>query len=248
MPRLNGKSYRGSKPITCSSRTLRRMPHCWPQKQQWVSTMRSTVRLVSRRGPVDHTGRGPKGSSAGGSRGTRSSPLCPGSARGNSAMEVLRVLAAQRPLTERGIDVSGCPGCAARGRAGAVAVAAPGGTLGTGEQGPPEGRTDALLVVGSATAGVDPVVEAQPAYDLDQILDVHQRGESLPAARAVLGLFAAADLLVETHGDLGWSLEDVEELAEGQPQEGEDHRQGVEDGQEVVGVTLHPGVARGQHQ
>ena len=38
MPRLNGNSSHGSKPITWLSRTLSWMPHCWPQKQQWVFT------------------------------------------------------------------------------------------------------------------------------------------------------------------------------------------------------------------
>src|SRR5262245_53322259 len=41
MPRLNGKSSHGSKPITSLRRTLSWMPHCWPQKQQWVLTRRS---------------------------------------------------------------------------------------------------------------------------------------------------------------------------------------------------------------
>src|SRR6185312_13711074 len=41
MPRLKGKSSQGSKPITSPPRTLSWIPHCWPQKQQWVFTRRS---------------------------------------------------------------------------------------------------------------------------------------------------------------------------------------------------------------
>src|SRR5262245_16022165 len=41
MPRLNGNSSQGSKPTTAPSRTFNWMPHCWPQKQQWVLTSRS---------------------------------------------------------------------------------------------------------------------------------------------------------------------------------------------------------------
>jgi hypothetical protein len=38
LPSLKGKSYQGSKPTTALSATLSLMPHCCPQKQQWVST------------------------------------------------------------------------------------------------------------------------------------------------------------------------------------------------------------------
>src|SRR5436190_6876819 len=38
MPRLTGKSSQGSKPTTWLSLTLSWMPHCTPQKQQWVFT------------------------------------------------------------------------------------------------------------------------------------------------------------------------------------------------------------------
>ena len=42
LPSLNGNSYHGSKPTTALSRTFSLMPHCCPQKQQWVLTTRST--------------------------------------------------------------------------------------------------------------------------------------------------------------------------------------------------------------
>jgi hypothetical protein len=40
----------------------------------------------------------------------------------------------------------------------------------------------------------------------------------------------------------------VEQLAEGQPEQGEDDGDRVEDGEEAERVALQPGVARGQHQ
>ena len=52
IPRLNGNSSQGSKPITWSSLTLSWMPHCCPQKQQCVFTRRSGSTLVDRRMPV----------------------------------------------------------------------------------------------------------------------------------------------------------------------------------------------------
>src|SRR5215831_15134363 len=59
MPRLNGKSSHGSKPITSLSRTLSWMPHCWPQKQQCVCTSRSGSALVDSRAPVARDRCGP---------------------------------------------------------------------------------------------------------------------------------------------------------------------------------------------
>src|SRR5262245_30846376 len=49
MPRLNGNSSHGSKPMTSLSRTFSWMPHCWPQKQQCVLTSRSGSVLVESR-------------------------------------------------------------------------------------------------------------------------------------------------------------------------------------------------------
>src|SRR5262245_5830467 len=51
MPRLNGNSSHGSKPITSLSRTFNCTPHCCPQKQQWVLTRRSGSVLVESRRP-----------------------------------------------------------------------------------------------------------------------------------------------------------------------------------------------------
>src|SRR5262249_50148641 len=59
MPWLNGKSSHGSKPMTSLSLTLSWMPHCWPQKQQWVFTSRSGSTDESIRRPVGYDFSGP---------------------------------------------------------------------------------------------------------------------------------------------------------------------------------------------
>ncbi len=61
-------------------------------------------------------------------------------------------------------------------------------------------------------------------------------------------LVAAPRVLVEADAELRWTLEDVEQLAERQPQERDDDGSGVKDGEELVAVAAHPGVAGGQHQ
>src|SRR5262245_57756304 len=60
IPRLNGNSSHGSKPITSLSRTLSCTPHCCPQKQQWVFTRRSGSALVDNRAPAMPDRCGPK--------------------------------------------------------------------------------------------------------------------------------------------------------------------------------------------
>src|SRR5262249_43522938 len=115
-----------------------------------------------------------------------------------------------------------------------------------GEQLPPAGRTDVLVV---ARRVLGPVVAiAQLPLDNDQIFDVDLRRERLVAAGAGRLLALLADIGVELDRELGGPLEDVEELAERQPQQGEDDRNRVRDGQELVGVALQPGVADRQQQ
>src|SRR5262245_11363417 len=115
-----------------------------------------------------------------------------------------------------------------------------------GDQLSPAGRTDVLVV---ARRVLGPVVAvAQFPLDNDQIIDVDLRRERLPAAGAVRLLALLADVGVELDRELGRPLEDVEELAERQPQQGKDDRNGVRDGQELVGVALQPGVADRQEQ
>src|SRR5260221_2123811 len=83
------------------------------------------------------------------------------------------------------------------------------------------------------------------ALDRDQVLDLHPRRERLAAAPALCLLALAPDFLVERHTDLGRALEDVEELAERQPEESENHRDRVQDREKIVGVAFHPRVTRG---
>src|SRR5215813_4266799 len=73
-------------------------------------------------------------------------------------------------------------------------------------------------------------------------------GERLATAGAALLRRTCAHVLVEAHPELRRSLEDVEQLPEGQPEQGEDDGDGVEDGEEAERVALQPGVAGGQHQ
>ena len=75
-----------------------------------------------------------------------------------------------------------------------------------------------------------------------------REANAVAAAAAARRLVARADVLVEADAELRRPLEDVEELAERQPEQREDHRDRVQDREEVVGVALHPGVAGREHQ
>src|SRR5690606_5253190 len=110
-------------------------------------------------------------------------------------------------------------------------------------EGRPSARWADPLIVFDAGV-VDLVTEPERALDLDQILDVHARRERMAAAAAVRRLLRAPAILVEGDPELRRPLEDVEELAERQPEEGADHRHRVEDGDERVAVPSHPRVAR----
>src|SRR6516225_7646585 len=59
MPWLKGNSSQGSKPMTWLFFTLSWMPHCWPQKQQWVLTKRSGSADVSSLSPPEYPRCGP---------------------------------------------------------------------------------------------------------------------------------------------------------------------------------------------
>jgi hypothetical protein len=86
------------------------------------------------------------------------------------------------------------------------------------------------------------------AFDRDEVPH-HGRGRiRLTAAAAARLLASRACLLVEADAKLRRTLEDVEQLAERQIQQGEDHRHRVQDGQEVVRIPLHPRVAGRQQQ
>src|SRR5690606_1437681 len=109
------------------------------------------------------------------------------------------------------------------------------------EQRAPAGRTDLLIVRGAALAHL--VAKAELAFDRDEIANHLLRRERPVAALAPRLLAARALVLVEAHAELRRALEDVEELAERQPQKRHDHGDGVEDREEVERVATQPRVA-----
>src|SRR5262245_43114656 len=235
LPWLNGKSVRGSTPTTRSSFTLRYMPHCWPQKQQWVGTRRSGCTPVSSSEPATYANEGPKGS------GDVASVCVP------SGVEIVAVLLAEGALTEPRVGVR------RRRRLplaaldhDPAALTPPQLPLRQREQRTPARRADPLVV---ADRGIGALVgEAELSLDRDQVLGVHARRERRAAAPAERRLLGSADRLVEPHTDLCRALEHVEELSERQPEERRDHADRVQDGDELEGIAAQPGVARRQHQ
>src|SRR5262245_8135088 len=204
MPRLNGNSSHGSKPITWSSLTFSWIPHCWPQKQQCVFTRRSGSTAESMRWPDGYARSGPNVASSSGVSG------------GSTAI-----------------------GSSLRRRR-------PQASLREGEHLAPTRRTDALIVAGGMLGPVVPVAELP--LDRDQVVDVNGRRVRLPAAGADRRPALGAGVAVELDGELGGALEDMEELPERQPQQREDDRDGVSDGEELIGVALHPRVADRQQE
>src|SRR5678816_4135273 len=102
---------------------------------------------------------------------------------------------------------------------GRVAMSGPGGgerPLRQPEQGAAAARADPLVVAALA----QPVVEAQLGLDLLQIRHPQLGGEGLFAAEAELLWRARPHVLVEADSELRRSLEEVEQLAEGQPEQG----------------------------
>src|SRR5690606_26156078 len=109
----------------------------------------------------------------------------------------------------------------------------------------PTRRANPLIVLGLLPWNVVSVTEL--SFDLDQVLDVPPGTERVPASSAMRRLAFAAGGLVEAHPQLRRALDDVEELAEGQPGERTDDGDRVQDRDEGVGITAHPCVADGEH-
>src|SRR5262245_10473505 len=86
------------------------------------------------------------------------------------------------------------------------------------------GRAELLPVArgaaGDAGHAGHAVVEAEAVKRQFQIVDVHPRGEALAAAGAESAFSFLSRLVIELDAELGRPLEDVEELAEGEVQEG----------------------------
>jgi hypothetical protein len=84
----------------------------------------------------------------------------------------------------------------------------------------------------------DVVAVAQGALNLYQVSDMHLRREGMPTAAAMRRCFTSRHVFVKFDAQLCWPLEDVEELAEGQPEQGKDHRDGMKKRQELITVPL----------
>src|SRR5262245_32381156 len=69
-----------------------------------------------------------------------------------------------------------------------------------------------------------------------------------PAANADRLLAFFSYILVELDRELSRALENMKELTERQPQEREDHRDRVRDGQELIGVAFEPRIAHRQQE
>ncbi len=108
-------------------------------------------------------------------------------------------------------------------------------------------RADLLIVVG-AFLRLHLVAEAELPLDLGEVAHHHARRERLAAAAALRLFGAAAGVFVKADAELRGPLEDMKQFSERQPQQREDHRNGMEDREKVVGVSLHPRIARRQQQ
>src|SRR5688572_11119446 len=104
-------------------------------------------------------------------------------------------------------------------------------------------RTDPLIMLSRTILGV--IAVAQVPLDLNEIMHVHLRGESMAAAAAARRLAAHGDILVEFYAKLRRPLENVEELPEGEPQQGHNHGDCMDKREKFVAVPLQPGVAHG---
>src|SRR4051812_9976409 len=135
-----------------------------------------------------------------------------------------------------------------RSSTGTVAKSLPRGperALREPEKDSPAARTDVLVVLQRARKLV---AEPEVALDRNQIAHHGQRGKGGAATGALRLLGPLAGVLVEADSELGGTLEDVEELPERKPEEGDDDRHGMEDGEERIRVALHPRVAHRQHE
>ncbi|MGH7826848.1 MAG: hypothetical protein ACREQ7_16950 [Candidatus Binatia bacterium] len=83
---------------------------------------------------------------------------------------------------------------------------------------------------------------------LNQIFDVQARAERVTAAATTGALSARPHIFIKTNAELRRPLENMEELAERKPQERKDHGHRMHNGEEIIGVALHSGVAGRQEK
>src|SRR6476659_892600 len=92
------------------------------------------------------------------------------------------------------------------------------------------------------------VAKAEFLLDGAEVAHHQLRGIGLPAAPARRLVPARARVLVEADTELRRPLEHVEQLAERQPEQRDDHRRGMENREELVGIAPHPRIADRPHQ
>src|SRR5690606_34034957 len=90
-------------------------------------------------------------------------------------------------------------------------------------------RTDPLVVTYVA---FHLEAESEVAFGSDEVMDFHLGSERVIAPPAVRGRLIHADLFVEPDGELSGPLENVEEFAEGQIEQREDDRYGMQNREE----------------
>lgn len=83
---------------------------------------------------------------------------------------------------------------------------------------------------------------AQLLFDGNQIFDVQHARKRVAAALATRLFARFTSVFVKACAQLSRALEDVKKFAERRIQERENHRDGVQNGDEIESVTAHPGV------
>src|SRR5262249_30565993 len=158
-------------------------------------------------------------------------------------VEIPLIVFSQGPCTQAGIHI---PWHRHRPLRPGTHPTGPQSTLGERQQGAAAAGTNPLVMRDGLALNF--VAVAQGALHLYQVGDMHLRREDMPAAAAMRRCFTSRHVFVKFDAQLGWPLEDMEELAEWQPEQCEDHRDGVKKRQELITVPLEPGVAHGQQQ
>ena len=154
-----------------------------------------------------------------------------------SWVKILRIVRAERPFSNAVIDVARHRRLRSR-RDGLATTphTTPEQRLRHAVRRASAGRADPLVVLHRTVRDVVPVT--QSTLDLDQIFDVHPGAERVAAAPTGCRLACPTGILIEAHTKLRRSLDDVEELAEGQPQERPDDRDRMDDRDERIRVPF----------
>ena len=113
-----------------------------------------------------------------------------------------------------------------------LVVAAHSAALRESEQRAAAPRADLLIVVAPSASISYEKPSSRSTIARSRTIIAEANGCAAAAAPRLLA--ARAGVLVEAHAELRRPLEDMEQLSERQPQQREDHGDGVEDGEEVV--------------